>query len=561
MEQLFAPALFDRLRMLARAFVWNRKSLHNIVAEELRTAGAAHTSLASQHQQTLDRQHTLMQEYAQLSERFSATTTDLAKMCQAAETLELALNGANAKHMCAHGAWAQARQVLEETATVLKAELWEKASENIALQQAADLQHTTHQGLQKQFESLQTHHGDTWTRFQLVSRLLAAQPPQNAARVRFSKLVGEYEAAVAQSASWPTADTSLVASLKLIDRELDMQLGFPELSGRTIAGVVGGFNSGKSEFINSFILDRAVRLAIGVKPVTAVPSYVTARDGSVIRGFTPNGGHVDLDADGFKRMSHAFLKTFDFDLKRLMPFMCVGTPMDPAYFSALCLLDTPGYNPPATASAYSQHDRRTAVQAAQQSDAILWLIGLDVNGTVPASDLDFIRDIGLDGRNVYVVLNKADLKPQAEIESIMDEVREVLDQEGLPVAGISAYSSTQREVLHHHGPSLLSFLAQFNRNSQARQHVAQRLISAFKIYEKTLREQIAAIQSQKRCINDLQLDALEFGSEAVYHKILNRLSQLDLMLSITPLEKALEEARLLSSALSIALLEALKPAA
>jgi len=396
-------------------------------------------------------------------------------------------------------------------------------------------------------------HGDMWTRFQLVSRLLSAQPPQNAARLSFSKLIGEYEAKATSSASWSTADTSLIASLKLIDRELDIQLGFPELPGRTIAGVVGGFSSGKSEFINSFILDRAVRLAIGMRPVTAVPSYVTARDTSVVRGFTPNGGHIDLDAEDFKRMSHAFLRTFDFDLKTLMPFMCVGTLMDPAYFGQLCLLDTPGYNPPAMASPYSLQDRLTAVRAAQQSDAVIWLIGLDVNGTVPSSDLDFVREIGHTGHQVYVVLNKADLKSQAEIESIMEQVQAVLDHEGLTVAGISAYSSKQREVLLHSGPSLLSFLAQLNQDSQARKPLAQRLVSVFETYEYALREHISAIQSQKRCINDLQLDALEFGGEAVYQKILDRLGQLDIMLSTSPLEKALEEAQLLRAVLSTAL--------
>lgn len=92
-----------------------------------------------------------------------------------------------------------------------------------------------------------------------------------------------------------------------------------------------------------------------------------------------------MSVEFYGNISHSFINSFGFDLKGLMPFMCVGTRMDPEYFSNICLIDTPGYNPPATASEYSGDDKITAVQFAQQANAIIWLIGLDANGTVPDS--------------------------------------------------------------------------------------------------------------------------------------------------------------------------------
>ena len=159
MEELFAPALFDRLRLLARAFVWGRKSLHTSVEEDLRTAGAAHANLASEHRQTLQCQRTLGEKYAQLNESNSTATADLAKMGRRAETLELALNSVNATHTRALGDWAQDRHALERTEALLRSELAEKADAIAALQQVAAVQHDTHKHLEKQFESLQLHHG------------------------------------------------------------------------------------------------------------------------------------------------------------------------------------------------------------------------------------------------------------------------------------------------------------------------------------------------------------------------------------------------------------------
>lgn len=72
------------------------------------------------------------------------------------------------------------------------------------------------------------------------------------------------------------------------------------------------------------------------------------------------------------------------------------------------------------------------------------------------SDLSFIQDIGVDQRSVYVVLTKADLRPDDDIEDIMDEVQEVLFSEGISVVGISAYSSTLRNEVAYRDVPLLS---------------------------------------------------------------------------------------------------------
>ena len=53
----------------------------------------------------------------------------------------------------------------------------------------------------------------------------------------------------------------------------------------------------------------------------------------------------------------------------------------------------------------------------------MWLIGLDSNGTISKSDLDFLDHAGqYSQKPLYIVLNKADLRPYDQLEEIMAEI-------------------------------------------------------------------------------------------------------------------------------------------
>ncbi len=303
--------------------------------------------------------------------------------------------------------------------------------------------------------------------------------------------------------------------LRTIERELAVLVDFPEIAERTIVSIVGSFNSGKSTFINSFIKDAEIQLAVGLRPVTVIPTYVFAVDQPVIRGYSTSGGFAKLDPKLYRELSHAFLNSFNFDLKTVMPFMCVGAQMDSTHFGNICFIDTPGYNPPATAGKYTGDDKRTAVQFARRSDAMLWLIGLDANGTIPKSDLNFIREIEY-AKPIYVVLNKADLKPEDELDSIMDEVQEHLEIEGIEVSGICAYSSTKGRVIAYRGSDLMSYFDRLNQKVDAERNLCGQLDEVFGMYEASIEADIKLIARRRRFVRDLGMDALqEGGSELV----------------------------------------------
>lgn len=442
----------------------------------------------------------------------------------------------------------ETRQALEKMLEHTRLDLQTSTKTSELLQQdLAQHQHGNAE-LAKKFQVLKECHEDTGTRFKLISRLLAARPQDSAGLARFREFLATDYMAFAEGESSLAAEAKALTLLQSIEQELALLVSFPDVRKRTIVGIVGGFSSGKSEFINSFIHDSQVRLAVGLNPVTAIPSYVLATDKRMIRGYSANGGHIDLDVGFFKNISHAFLSSFSFDLKTLMPFMCIGVQMKPECFSNICFIDTPGYNPPATAGEHSQGDRRTAIQFAQQADSIIWLIGLDSTGTVPDSDLEFIQQIGVEGCSVYVVLTKADLKAEDEIEDILKEVRNCLDDEGIQIDGISAYSSVHRKEIAYYKVPLLEHFANINRSGNIQEHLKKRLDEVFSMYDEAIQADIAALHAQKVAINGLLLDCLEIGGEEVFGRMRGRTDKLALKFDTAPLEGWLKESRRLHEA-------------
>lgn len=562
--ELFPPALMSQLDKLGQLFIRRRKLLRDGVVETLQAADDQHDALIREYQGAVARLETLTADHGQLTERQASTTAELTNTRQALRGVQQSLEEAidqrqrdqeqarerfgslSKQHVRLErelNTLESQRQALKQTLEQMRLELQASLKAHETLQQLYEEEQQQHAQLADEFQALNQRHGDTWTRFQLISRLLAARPRESAGLARFRALLANDYMVFADNESSLAAEAKALTMLQSIQQELALLVGFPDVHERTIVGIVGGFSSGKSEFINSFIHDPEVRLAVGMQPVTAIPSYVLATDERMIRGYSANGGHINLDVDFYKSISHAFINSFSFDLKSLMPFMCVGVQMNPECFNNICFIDTPGYNPPATAAEHSQGDKRTAIQFAQQSDAIIWLIGLDSNGTVPDSDLDFIQEIGVEQRLVYVVLTKADLKSDDDIEDIMDDVLDVLESEGIAVVGVSAYSSTLRNEVAYRDVPLLEYFSRINQQGDGRQHLDGRLREVFSMYDEAIQADISTMRAQKKAINGLRLDSLEIGGKDVYERMLGPINKLDSKLDTAPLERWLKESR------------------
>lgn len=317
--------------------------------------------------------------------------------------------------------------------------------------------------------------------------------------------------------------------LQAIGDELKVVASYPEFYKKRSLAIAGGFSAGKSEFISSLFEDPSVRLPIGIEPTTAIPTYALNGKENGVIGCSQNGGVVDLleiDPDFQHKLSHNFIRSFGFNLKNIMPFVFMTTPMK---YRHLCFIDTPGYNPSDVEGGHTSEDIKTAEEFVQNAEALLWLIGLDANGTISKSDLEFLTHIGRNDQEtkpLYIVLNKADLRPVDQLEDVMQEIVETLDDYDIEVAGISAYSSKKKKEFLFHNQPLHEFLAELDRPSEKQSLILQRLYAVDAKYQRAILRTVKENRQVSKTLSGLKLDLLENGFDDIDSDLYGKINKM-----------------------------------
>jgi predicted GTPase len=182
------------------------------------------------------------------------------------------------------------------------------------------------------------------------------------------------------------------------------------------------------------------------------------------------------------------------------------------------LVDTPGYNP---SGVHTKDDVNITKSLLRDANAIIWLIGLDSNGTVPKSDLDFLESVNLEGKELYVVLNKADIRPMDDLEDIIEEVAETLEDFDIEFEGISAYSSVRGKEFLFDRKSLFEFFEEASWFPATKHSEIKNKIAKIKnAYKEAILNKIEENKKLSNSLHSIGLDILESGVESdIYFKI------------------------------------------
>jgi GTP-binding protein EngB required for normal cell division len=306
---------------------------------------------------------------------------------------------------------------------------------------------------------------------------------------------------------------ALLWAHSLVDRVV-LRKRVPAFRGKTIVAVAGGFSSGKSSFITSLMKTQdGRRLPVGIKPVTAVPTYVVSGTGEVILGHTASGGIVPISADWFQRFSHQELKNWGFKLQSVLPFITLESQLQtPAgkWLEHIAFIDLPGFSAARSEGGHEEEDAQTAMEFLFHADAVIWAIGLDANGTIPQTDLNKLFELQSIGLHCYVLLTKGDLKSTSALTQVLDHVRSVLEQEGIEVIGIGIHSTKNSALIHnYHNKSIDDFLHEIDKPHNWETAIQQEIEEEFQkiqIAASGLRDREALLLKE---IKGLELDLLE----------------------------------------------------
>ncbi|MGX2971117.1 dynamin family protein [Helicobacter sp. T3_23-1059] len=338
----------------------------------------------------------------------------------------------------------------------------------------------------------------------LVAQLLGDKGHNEALQKFKTLLYGEFFA-FANNDDSLSNEAEAVSIMQSIEKELEVISTASQLYNKEIVAVGGGFSAGKSQFISSLILDNNVRLPIGIAPTTAIPTYVLSSEETKLVAFSNSGVRVELnelDSEIHSKINHDFIKGFGFNLKKIMPFMVLKTTLESRYEN-LCFIDTPGYNP--SKDGFRDSDRYSAQEFLNNANAMLWLIGLDSKGTIEKDDIDFLSELDLSSKKLYVVLNKADVPSPSQRKAVFEQIKKQLNAYGIEYDGISTYSATKHEEYEFEKISLMEFLDSLTQSHTLQTMLIKRLFSVYAMYVESNLHKKKRKDTIYKALNELEL--------------------------------------------------------
>ncbi len=356
-------------------------------------------------------------------------------------------------------------------------------------------------------------------RYDLIARILNAKTNNEGLEEYQQILDNEFLEFASGVDSLKEKEIALL-TLQEIQKELQLVAGYPSLFQKTIVAVGGGFSAGKSTFLNN-LLGLKLKLPEDIDPTTAIPTYCLRGKREVLMGFSQNGGMVELPHLTF---DHQFLESLGFNLKEIMPFMLLSAPSVP--FEFLCFIDTPGFNP--ANQGYTGEDKQTSKESLKHAKHILWLISCE-RGGIESDDLDFLQELYEEGKQVFIVLSRADRRTKSQLEEVAKKIRETLKDHGIEFLGIGAYSATRYLEIKEFSEkskvfnSLEEFLMKLNQRSEKQNEILESLYEVHFMYEKAIKQDANRFKRYQSELHSVGLDLMQKGfddfSDATFNKI------------------------------------------
>ncbi len=306
--------------------------------------------------------------------------------------------------------------------------------------------------------------------------------------------------------------------LQEIKKELQLVASYPSLFQKSMVAVGGGFSAGKSSFLNNVL---GLKLPVGLDKTTAIPTYCLKGEREVLMGRSQNGDVVELP---YLTFDHKFLDSLGFNLKEIMPSMLLSAPS--VLFEFLCFIDTPSYNP--SSQGYTGGDRQASKEYLNHAKHILWFISCE-RGGIEKSDLDYLQELYEEGKQVFIVLSRADSRTKRQLEEIAVQTKETLEDNGIEFLGISAYSSKRYQEIKEFSEkspvfdSLEKFLTELNKKGEKQNEILSILYEVHLAYEKAIKEDLSKFKRYQDTLHSIRLDLMQKGfddfSDARFNKI------------------------------------------
>ncbi|PUD32315.1 ATPase [Helicobacter pylori] len=359
-------------------------------------------------------------------------------------------------------------------------------------------------------------------RYDLIVRILNARIENEGLEEYQSVLDNEFLEFASGVDSLKEKEIALL-TLQEIKKELQLVASYPSLFQKSMVAVGGGFSAGKSTFLNQ-VLGLKLKLPEDMNPTTAIPTYCLKGKKEVLMGFSQNGGMVELPHLAF---DHQFLKSLGFNLKEIMPFMLLSAPSVP--FEFLCFIDTPGFN--SANQGYTDGDEQASKESLKHAQNVLWFISCE-SGEIHKNDLEYLQELCEEGKQVFIVLSRADSRTKRQLEEIAIKIKETLEDNGIEFKGIGAYSATRYQEIKEFSEkspvfdSLEKFLIKLNQRSEKQNEILSVLYDVCLAYEKAIEQDANQFKRYQKALHSVKLDLMQKGFDDFNDNTFNRIESL-----------------------------------
>ncbi len=360
-------------------------------------------------------------------------------------------------------------------------------------------------------------------RYDLIARILNAKMENEGLEEYQQILDNEFLEFASGVDSLKEKEIALL-TLQEIQKELQLVASYPSLFQKTIVAVGEGFSAGKSTFLNN-LLGLKLKLPEDTNYTTAIHTYCLKGKKEILMGFSQNGGMVELPHIAF---DHQFLESLGFNLKEIMPFMLLSAPSVP--FEFLCFIDTPGFN--SANQGYTDGDKEASKESLKHAKHILWLISCE-HGGIESGDLDYLQELYEEGKQVFIVLSRADRRTKSQLEEVAIKIRETLKDNGIEFLGIGAYSATRYREYKEFSEkskvfnSLEKFLMKLNQRSEKQNEILGYLYEVHRMYEKAIKQDANRFKRYQSELRSVGLDLMQKGFDDFSDKIFRRIENLE----------------------------------
>jgi GTP-binding protein EngB required for normal cell division len=243
---------------------------------------------------------------------------------------------------------------------------------------------------------------------------------------------------------------------------------FPALANKTVVAFGGAFSAGKSSLINALLSDKL--LVTEVDPTTSLPTYLLKGEQDAIAALNLFGHAITLSRDEFLSLTHDEVTLYGSNISQLLQAAMITRRDFP--WQNLAFIDTPGYTKHDDSRGSARTDEQLARSQLNAAQAIVWVISAK-DGGIKEDDIQFLASLEPTIPRL-VLVSRADQVPEADIDRIVETIKQRLQERNLAPLAVLSVSSRKPErfsqqaileqlQLWNASPKLVSFANHFRR--------------------------------------------------------------------------------------------------